>query len=103
MIASMMIVTTPVTRAVQRELGAQDGFFVAWHGSAHHAARQEDVGVDQDPGEEQKPDGQAGQRPGATGHVKHDALERGIVEIIGRIVALARGKAVPFGHVLLPI
>src|SRR3954468_21718230 len=87
MIASMMIVTTPPETAAQPSSDLRIAASVAGMASAYRAAGQEYENVHQEPGEQQQPDGEPRQRQRAARHLRHDALQRLVVDLVRRRMA----------------
>src|SRR5215212_3539836 len=87
LLGGLMWWTTPAETAAQPSSDLRIAASVAGMASAHRAARQEHEDVHQEPGEEQQPDGQPRQRQRAARHLRHDALQRLVVDLVGRRVA----------------
>src|SRR5947208_15551718 len=75
MIASMITLTTAIEIAAQRSSDLTMPSSAIGTRSAHHAARQEDEEIDQQPADEQQPGSERGERKGAARNLPHDAFQ----------------------------
>ena len=93
------MVTTPPDHGGPAELCTEDCFFVSPAWVQPTPPRQEHEGVDQKPGEQQQPDGQPRQGQRAARHLRHDALQRVVIDLVRRritanprLLGMARGR-----------